>query len=487
MNFKLLSILLSSTIPIAISSSCSSAYESQSSPQSESDFYNSLSKAIKNAENLKKTINKNTPSKENDTTPINPNPSDFKSNTLSEDNIQNKTKKTLESDKNLQGTTSPKVAQTEKPISVESNKTNTPQIQEAEGLRIAHWNILNYPNKQPQTNEFKVSIISKILSEINPDVIGLTEINNGSYEAVSLIVDKLNLLANSKRHYQMIYQPKSDYNEDSSKDVQESVVILYDTNKLSPIPFSDGTTQKSFKGEIDLPFKNEDYVTSYVRPPFGVMFNVNGTEKSFTTIFDHFDSPGKKKGIEKGFNDLNHNLKLFNGAIGYQEGVEAYHLDKVFDFFKQAGAKNIVFGGDTNIPVDSSDLFINLVTKGYLSGWSDNQESSTSLRMPARLREATLAQNYNDAYAQPYDRMFYDKDNFDQDPKNRDLFKYDIFKNYIENQEFQNYVNNEYLRLFNVKLNKGKKADKNSNSIWYVLRYIVSDHLPVWLSLSFKN
>ncbi|WP_129725704.1 MnuA family membrane nuclease [Mycoplasmopsis citelli] len=475
--FKLISLISSSAIAVITSASCTTNPISHS----EGDFAKSLSQALQNSKenfkvNITKVHNQNTLQK--DKAIVNSNDKDNSNNV---DLVSLSTKNSIQNNNYL------KTQAFNKVVLNSRRRTARPRVQSAEGLKIVHWNILNYPNSKRNENQFKVSVISKVLSEINPDVIGLTEINNGKWDSVNLIVDKLNSMTN--RHYEMVYQPESDYNSNSSEAVKESVVILYDTNKVSPLPFKDGSVKKSFKDYVEYPLEDEYDSTAYVRPPFGVMFKVNGTRKAFTTIFDHFDSPGRKEG-EVSFADLNYtypsNLR-FTRKIGSQEGAEAFNLDKVFDYFKQNGAKNIVFGADTNIPANSSDIFVNLVTNGYLSGWEDQYSASTSLKSSKSIKDAVLDGEYDLAYAEPYDRMFYDGNNFVQDPQNRDWFKFDIFKNYMENSEFKNYVDSEYQRIFRKRLNTGENLDKNSNSIWFALRNNVSDHLPVWLSLRFKR
>ncbi|UUM19629.1 MULTISPECIES: MnuA family membrane nuclease [unclassified Mycoplasma] len=451
--FKLLSIVTSSVIPVLFLASCNTEQDRPNKKNNDL-VYQSIADSIKEID-------------------------DNISQYLKQNKIANPSDKIVEYEPNHQKNYS--YASTSRRA-----RGSSPRIQDAEGVKIVHWNILNYPNRQNYDNQFKVSIISKVLSEINADVIGLTEINNGQYESVNLIVQKLNSLSNRK--YAMVSQPQNQYNPNSSGSVQESVVILYDTNKLNSLEFSDGSVEKSFQDEIDYPTSDEQ-ITSYVRPPFGAMFQIKGTQRSFTTIFDHFDSPGKK-GDEVSFVDLDYELPVgarLSRSIGSQEGAEAYNLDKVFDFFEQNGAQNIIFGGDTNIPKNSSDIFANLITSGYLSGWNDDASASTSLKSPANIRKFVKDGDYDGAYSEPYDRMFYDSKSLVQEPKNHDLFKYDIFKKYFENSEFKDYVNREYERIYRSKLNAGSKVDKSSNNIWFILRNKVSDHLPVWLSVKFKK
>ncbi len=360
-------------------------------------------------------------------------------------------------------------------------------VQDADNLKIGHWNILNYP-AATYKNEFKVNIISYILNEVNLDVVGLTEINNGKWADVQLIVDKLNSM--SKRNYKMIYQDSSHYNKESNSDTQESVVILYDSLKVSPLHFNDGSIEKSFNEPISYPYGPKKTTTTYVRPPFGVMFKVTGTENVFTTIFDHLDSPGARVSKkEKKFFDLDYKYPrelYYANTIGSQEGAEAYNLDKVVEYFKNKGAQNVIFGGDTNIPAESSDIFVNLAIKGYLQGWGDAPINSTSLRTASKIRDAVKNQNLNDSYANPYDRMFYDSNAFTQNPENQDTFKYDIVRKFFEDKNFKKFFQNEYLRIFNTRLNEGQNTSADSNSFWYAVRSLVSDHLLVWLDLKFK-
>ncbi len=370
-----------------------------------------------------------------------------------------------------------------------SNKNNfktKPIIQEDDELKIAHWNILNFGNVSSLQNKFKIEVIAKIISNVDPDVIGLTEINYKSGESVIKIVDSLNKFS-THRNYKFLYQPVSEANPNVSEATKEQVAIIYDDNKVEPEAFENGKIGDSYlEGQLD---DNNQIDYDYVRPPYGVLFKVKQSQRFFTTIFDHFDSPGKKKGSEEiSFVDANKhlNLKELPKSIGSIEGYEAYTLSEVFDYYNKIGGQNIVFGGDTNIPKNSEIIFKEILENGYKSGWKDTFKNSTSLKSPEKIKQSYQSTNFENIYSEPYDRMFFDNYSFKQNPNNYDHFKFDIYKEYYNNIDFRNFVKQTYKNILNENLNEGQNIDKNSNSIWYVLRYMVSDHLLVYLDLKLK-
>ncbi|WP_036464024.1 MnuA family membrane nuclease [Mycoplasmopsis sturni] len=408
--------------------------------------------------------------------------------------INKEKQKTLEDNKKKEPT---------KNLESEKNKeqVNQPIVQETADLTIAHWNILNYggisatKKANLDKQKFKIDIIAQIISKINPDVVGLTEINYQKGQEVKLIVDKLNQIdKKQKRFYQYIYQPDEQTNPESSNSTKESIAIIYDSNKVEPISFNNLKIGSSFNGELEERPNNKK--TKYVRPPFGVMFKKKGEEIYFTTIFAHFDSPGIKrtKNPEKDpetradasiwFKDIPKSAN--SRTTGYQEAAEAYYLYKVFEHFKNIGGKNFVFGGDTNIKQNVGKIFDTSVQRGFLLGWDESNKAKTSLKSATNILRDFQENNSNQEkeeqnayYSQTYDKMLYQDSAFNQLNSNKWTYKFDLFHQLKYDNKFSAYL-----------IDKWKEISGSNYSLYQLiplLRKSVSDHLPVYLKLNFKK
>ncbi|TDV23066.1 hypothetical protein BCF59_0689 [Mycoplasmopsis mustelae] len=106
-------------------------------------------------------------------------------------------------------------------------------------LRISHWNILNYGNKNvnkyASAKDLKIKAIAEVIKKSGFDITGLTEINNGNGESVKLILNELN---KDGGNYKLIIQNQKDtiwtnnYRFFSGAQT-EQVAIIYNANVLN--------------------------------------------------------------------------------------------------------------------------------------------------------------------------------------------------------------------------------------------------------------
>ncbi|MFU2193215.1 hypothetical protein [Mycoplasma sp. 4079] len=131
---------------------------------------------------------------------------------------------------------------------------------DANALRIAHWNVLNYGTSDDyetflSTRDFKYIAISKIIKALGFDIVGLTEINYDRVDKVQAILDELN---KDGSNWKMIAQDREEavYPQDSKwakyDSQKEQVVIIYDANIFDPTSFKNNKIGDSFKAEIPL-------------------------------------------------------------------------------------------------------------------------------------------------------------------------------------------------------------------------------------------
>ncbi|VEU58516.1 MnuA family membrane nuclease [Mycoplasmopsis gallinacea] len=376
---------------------------------------------------------------------------------------------------------------------VEDNNQPSVEYAARHDLRIAHYNILNFgiSEEEELTNEFryKVKSLAYNISQVNPDVIGITELNYGAGAQVSKIVDQLNLYSKSlSRNYKFILQtPEEANNPEVNSDTVEQIAIIYDANKIDPSLFSNNSSSASFHGSIQLIGENGTLTNKrkrYQRPPFGARFKLKSNNKFFTTIFAHFDSPGAKtKNNEisiKAVPDGNGRVIYLQKAQGNFEISEAYGLPYVIDYFKSLGGEKIIFGGDTNIQANNDKSFISSFKRGYSTGWKDFNEDKylTSLGRNQSI-DAFLSNRRPTGYSQPYDKMIYDTAHFRQPEKNKDIFKLDVlnmYKNWRENKKNETYKST-------IESIWNEEVGTSTTPSNYFSK--TSDHLPVYIDLEF--
>ncbi|QIW61884.1 MnuA family membrane nuclease [Mycoplasmopsis gallinacea] len=376
---------------------------------------------------------------------------------------------------------------------VEDN--NQPSVEYAvrHDLRIAHYNIKNFGilEESEATNEYryKIKSLAYNISEINPDVIGITELNYNKEYEVSKIVDQLNLYSKSRsRNYKFILQtPEEADNPEVNSDTVEQIAIVYDANKIDPSLFSNNSSSASFHGSIQLIGENGTFTNKrkrYQRPPFGARFKLKSNNKFFTTIFAHFDSPGVK--FKYGEISIKKVPDGNGGAIplaqnqGNFEISEAYGLTYVIDYFKNLGAEKIIFAGDTNIKSNNEKAFITSFQRGYLAGWKDfNQDKYLTSFGQNQSIDAFLSNRRSTGYSQPYDKMIYDTAYFRQSEKNKDIFKLDVlnmYKNWRENKKNETYKST-------IESIWNEEVGTSTTPSNYFSK--TSDHLPVYIDLEF--
>lgn len=118
----------------------------------------------------------------------------------------------------------------------EALRKNQTLSKEQNTIRIAHWNILNFgsPNQDAKTKAIAATIYKSGF-----DIIGLTEINDGSGNYVQNIVNLLNKYAGKDR-YKFVLQNKKDTNirpeylqsNKFGKAQQEQVAVIYDSQNF---------------------------------------------------------------------------------------------------------------------------------------------------------------------------------------------------------------------------------------------------------------
>ncbi|TNK83798.1 hypothetical protein C4M96_02725 [Mycoplasmopsis pullorum] len=318
----------------------------------------------------------------------------------------------------------------------DNNATSNDVVNLGLTYRIGHWNIYNFGSK---STDYKIYGIGQVIDKSNMDLVGLTEINYSSEDDIQRIVDELNSIQNTN-DWTYVLQPTDEATmvRDTSS-TWEKIGIIYKSSKFSPYSFSNGKVGDSFKDEIDLINGGKQ---QYKRAPYGVQFGIVGTNKKITTVFAHFDSPGKK-GAEK-------SVKGYGSSLGEFEASEAKNLNLVMKYFDDIdGHAALFFGGDTNLKTNNNELFDALYSDGYERVYGeDGDEYKTS-----------LGNSWN--YSQPYDRLFYkevENINFiNENETNFVGFKADIinaFENGILDREhadtfeFKNYANdfNKYIK-----------------------------------------
>ncbi|MEE3928234.1 hypothetical protein V2E24_01415 [Mycoplasmopsis ciconiae] len=337
------------------------------------------------------------------------------------------------------------------------NKTNNT-------LRIGHWNVLNLSELKPGINDVKYYTIPNIIKHINVDLIGLTEINFNSYQAVIDLRNKLNEIdAESKWEY--LYQPTSESNNHkSSEKTYEHIGILYKSTLFEPQKFTNNKIGDTFNQSINNIVSNQKIF--YKRNPYGANFKIKNTTKTITTVFAHLDSPGSKSGektISKNTKIKDKNV-VFNQSAGEIESSEAYELKKVMDYFDNIdGDSTLIFGGDTNIKEGNSSIFSPLISNGYTLAFGDQQKHATS-----------LSKSLN-KYSQPYDKIIFKEHQVDiiseDEADSKFTFMYDIWKAYESLLDKQKAI--ELIK------NKEKINDIN------LVRNYISDHAPVFVDVKY--
>ncbi|EFF41828.1 endonuclease/exonuclease/phosphatase family protein [Mycoplasmopsis alligatoris] len=347
-------------------------------------------------------------------------------------------------------------------------------------ILVGHWNVLNYGSSRTTSQSSKVYALSSIIQNSNFDLIGLTEINYNQADKVQLIIDELNK-TNPEIKWNYVFQPVSEADlSNSSTNTKEQVAIVYKETVFQPNAFSNNKKGDSFAGE----FKgiNTQNALMYRRPLYGHNFKLVNTDKTFTFIFGHFDSPGvgsKEKSLSSrnfNYDGLDYSVK---NSMGEQEALEAMELHDAMAYFDGIdGNSTILFGGDTNIKYENNDLFKKSEQAGYKLLYNDSKltgsdKYATSLRSP---RSADFVEN--DGYAEPYDKiLFKEAEGVDvvSEKENPELmFKIDLInafnKNYLNKEKYQELLKNE---------------NKNLNTNVKLIRSI-SDHVPVFAKIIIK-
>ncbi|VEU70508.1 MnuA family membrane nuclease [Mycoplasmopsis glycophila] len=222
--------------------------------------------------------------------------------------------------------------------------------------------------------------------------------------------------------------------------------------------------------------------TIYVRPPFGARFefvNQSLNLPGIITIFDHLDSPGKRK------EEPSPNISV--RSQGAQEVSEFLSLPKVMKYYLEAGNENdfVIFGGDTNIKSENFDLQNHSNFSGVDATLTGLWTNSLS---PENNYVTSLGNNSN--YSEPYDKMFFVNNtpgligvkqivdsNFEAT-----RFKVDIING------FYNGIWNKKQLVDSIEDNgrfKHYKSDDKTD--FQIIKYVISDHAPVYTDLKILN
>ncbi|QJR44343.1 hypothetical protein [Mycoplasma miroungirhinis] len=266
-----------------------------------------------------------------------------------------------------------------------------------------------------------------------------------------------NIIENQKQT-KTIDDGKKDKNIPSKKIEENSQISQTERNKLTSLQ------------------KNE---TIYVRPPFGAKFLIKANNKDLSVVFDHFDSPDKRKKDKykeksPSFSLVDSNTKKSDlNKQGAQEVSEFLGIENLLKYYRDEFKSSLtIFGGDTNIKNENyylarkfsdeieSTLDKNLKFKGY------GEKYLTSLGTKGN-------------YSNQYDKMFFinnDKENFGIDTIKGDTvkeYKIDIYKT------FKYFIEKDILKRLN-----DFKESKNDN---LTIRNRISDHAPVFSDVNLKN
>lgn len=306
------------------------------------------------------------------------------------------------------------------PIGFDLKPYNDNQTDYSYNYRIGHWNTLNFSmlsDKPTDKAKIHAENIAKMISYLEYDLIGLTEINKDTVKETDFKKAKnfLDLVNNyvskeNKDKYQYDLIVSKNTNSKTAKDGQvEQVAILYNTKKLKIDNNSNSNDALIGSGDfysnplINAYSKDRDFV----RTPFGSSFvtidNPNNTYK-FSTVFSHFDSPGNDKIIDNGT----------TSGIGNQELFESQQIDDVLDEFKtKYNNDNVIFMGDTNIKTKKQTTafdMVNINKNNYQFAFKDTDEYNTSLATTA-----TVNKYPNDKlkwYSNAYDKIIYHLNDF---------------------------------------------------------------------------
>ena len=209
-------------------------------------------------------------------------------------------------------------------------------------IKVGSFNVLNYFNGNGQGGGFptsrgantlaefnrqRVKIISAIDS-LNPDVLGLTEIENDGDGANSAIADLVNGLNNimGAGTYAIVPSPTGGANGTTGTD-EIKVAMIYKPSKVTLVggSFADPN-----------PIHN--------RPPLAQTFLVNGTSEKFSLIINHFKSKGCTGA--SGLNtDQADGQSCFNDTRKQQAAALLVFIDSVKS---RSGDQDVIAVGDFN-------------------------------------------------------------------------------------------------------------------------------------------
>ncbi|VEU75321.1 Uncharacterised protein [Mycoplasmopsis maculosa] len=267
----------------------------------------------------------------------------------------------------------------------ETNDISESVSSNAERIRLASWNVLNFGDGTLK-NDFKVETLSSIIDKQGYDVVGLMELDDES--AAPAIANWLNK-KQKNANWKVVQSDRKLTN--SNKNSAEYAAFIYKSNLLEISGFKNSNEQwlaYDDTGWVNYEGSKEKY-RGYSRPPFGVKFKTKTKIKNdFTFVVSHLDSPGAAKDEEKS--------KLLKYAQGAQESNEAANLHNVMNWFDKKDGQNddLFFMGDTNIKFKNSDkAFENLNINGYKTIFDERKEFFSSL-------------NTKNGYANPYDKLF---------------------------------------------------------------------------------
>ncbi|QDF64881.1 hypothetical protein [Mycoplasma nasistruthionis] len=218
---------------------------------------------------------------------------------------------------------------------------------------------------------------------------------------------------------------------------------------------------------------NSELKTVYVRPPFGVQFEIKNLDKlpSITTIFGHLDSPGSKGTKRYQESPISSKENLHSGvkeSLGSQELAEFLAIPTLINNFKDQSDEDsvVIFGGDTNIKAKNFGLQNSFPTdiKPVISDLGTSDAYKTSL-------------GRNNNYSEPYDKIFFKASPSEVLEYRTQLtdpvlaFKNDILKAFANHTLSEQDKQLEYY-----------KSDAN-NPEFYNIRNRLSDHAPVFIDI----
>lgn len=264
-------------------------------------------------------------------------------------------------------------------------------------IRLAHWNVCNYGDTGFKQNTAKGQAIASIIYNQKYDVCGLTELD--SVNVPHRLADLLNEIERKKGTNNVWKAIVGDYKNESGEagaqagSGDRAAAYLYKSNIVKPVAFKNGAIGQFYKNKY---FENKfgtsgSLGSEYKRPPYVVKFQSlvkNVENANFTFAISHFDGPGTKAAGE-GASGL-------GAGVGSCEANEAWNIKNVFKWMsEEAEDDDLVFQGDTNIPLNKARGAFGDDVEDKWSLLKDTSENASSLR--------TTEGNY----AQPYDKILH--------------------------------------------------------------------------------